>query len=182
MPPTPVPDPSSVNVGPAAPEPPESVGWPTSRPDHPGGSVPSPTTITEVKPASTLPDNLWLDTASPTSTVGAIETEAVPNGVQTAPSADRDAVSVVPRRSTFSHTGAAPASPDVCSVAPPVCKRRRKPTPLPPVTNTKACRAPGSVDSRIITPACENGSTLVNELTRAITVASPVIGRYRKLN
>jgi hypothetical protein len=105
----------------------------------------------------------------------------VPIAVQVTPSADREAVTDEPTRSSFSHAGAAPET-IVAAVVPPVLVRRWNWTPLLGVTSAKALRAPAASDSRIITPALVDACTACTLGTRETITPSPVIWRYTNMN
>ena len=81
-------------------------------------------TATFAKRASAPASTLRPVTARPTYTVSGMETTSVPSAVHVTPSADWNALSVAPRRSSFSHTGDGPGAPDEWVLKPPVTSRR----------------------------------------------------------
>ena len=83
---TSAPDPRTVNVPPAADASPATPTAPTSCACHGAGSVDAAWTVTASNVAVASSAALWLDTASPTYTLAAIEYVSDPTSVQVDPS------------------------------------------------------------------------------------------------
>ena len=113
-------------------------------------------------------------TASPTYTSPFIEIVSDPSAVHVLPSADADAVIVLPLRCSFSQYGAAASGPPVWTVAPPSSGRRWKATPFSAYTSTNAWAADGWSEARIMTPAFVQASARCSVVTRATMTPSPV--------
>ena len=94
----------------------------------------------------------WLVTASPMKTVAFITTVRRFTATHPDPSLDVSATIWLPLRVNRSHVGAVPGM-IIENVVPPLVNRSWLGMPFTGVTNTPAYGDPGSVDSRIITPA-----------------------------
>ena len=115
----------------------------------------------------------WLHTASPMYTLLVMERVAVPTVAHVLPSAEDDAVIVVPERTSFSQRGAAPDPPATYAVDPPFDVRASSSKPLDGVTSRSTCGDPVVSDWRIITPAFATELVFCIEATRATICPSP---------
>jgi len=84
---------------------------------------------------------------------------------------------VLPRRCTATQCGGASAEAVVFTESPPVERRRWNAAPFPVDTSMIACFDPAESVSRIMTPPFAQAFTFWMLATRAMIVASPVIGR-----
>src|SRR4051812_36786682 len=116
----------------------------------------------------------WLLTARPTLIVAANAIESVPIAIHSEPSADANALTVVPRRSSFSHIGAAAIGPVVLKLRPPWSCRRWNAIPLDGDTSRNACFDPALVVSRSISPAFDQALAFCSDATFAMNTPSPV--------
>ena len=133
-------------------------------------------TLSNVAVASV--ETTWLLTARPTSAFAPIVNVSLPTSVHPTPSADTYALIVAPMRSSFTQYGAATSGPVVLALVPPPTVRRWNALPWPADRSMNACAAPGSIVSRIITPALVHAFTFCTVATRAIITPSPFNGRY----
>jgi hypothetical protein len=115
-------------------------------------------------------------------TVVAMLIERLPICVHVTPSDEREAVKVLPERTSFTHTGAVPEPPLISVELPPVLARYCMRTPLLGDTTAIACLELAFKDSRIITPALAHALVLVCVSTLATIVPLPVSGWYTKRN
>ena len=96
---------------------------------------------------------LWLVTARPIKTLAAIGIVAVPTEVQLIPSAEMEAVKVLPLRARRTQYGATGPATVVPTAVAPVVSRCWNAAPEPGVTNISAYVESAARLSRIITPA-----------------------------
>src|ERR1043166_4672925 len=90
-----------------------------------------------------------------------------PMVVQLDPSAERDAVKVLPTRCTRTQYGALSPLTVIDEDEAPVLVRHWNETPAPGVTKHEPCVELALSDSRIITPAFAQGSVFCTPVTRA---------------
>src|SRR5256885_1837599 len=88
----------------------------------------------------------------PTKYVEGSSTLTDPTVVQARPFADSNAVTVLPRSSSFNQYGAPAVPPDELVDKPPADGRRTNAGPLPAVRNIDACAALLVSESRIMMP------------------------------
>src|SRR6185369_13458020 len=95
--------------------------------------------------------------------------------VQDEPSAEYDAVKVLPARDSFTHCGGTGplTQPATLTVLAPVAERTSIATPLVGVRRTEASMELVASDSRIITPALAKPAVCCSVATRAMTSTSP---------
>src|SRR3954466_12422211 len=121
---------------------------------HGGGATATPLTATRSNVVTDTASVVWLDTPSPMNTFAAIAIVSVPTSFQVVPSAEWEAVNVLPLRSSRTQYGAAKVVlPVVLTDVPLVVKRRWNAVPFAADSSMNACVDPGASDSRIITPA-----------------------------
>ena len=122
------------------------------------------TTLSNVAVASRVVS--WLDTPRPRWTSAGIANVSLPTVVHVDPFAERNAVIVLPRRSSFTHIGAVPAPPLVLVDIPPCATRRWNASPLPGETSMNACAESAVSRSRIMTPALTQACTCILPMRR----------------
>ena len=120
-------------------------------------------------------DAVWLVTASPINGLLPSGTVSEPTTVQLLPSADVEAVMMLPARASFTQRGGAPATA-VLVVCAPALARRWNVIPLDGVTNSAALAESAAPSLRIITPALVQAFTFSTVATRATIAPSPDIG------
>ena len=99
---------------------------------------------------------------------------SLPTSAHVAPSADSNAVIVLPLRVSFTQRGAVESVPAVLTLVLPSASRRWNARPLAPDTSMKACAEPAVSDPRNITPAFVQLATFCTEATRATIDPSPL--------
>ena len=140
------------------------------------GVGPEPVTATLSRMAAPRTGLLWLVTARPTKTLADMGIVSEPTRVQVTPSAEREAVKVLPARTILTQEGATTPAMVVDAEIPPAATRRWKDAPWPGVRTIEACAEPGASVSRIITPALAQTFVFRTLVTRATTVPSPLSG------
>src|SRR5688572_25794325 len=116
--------------------------------------------------------------ARPTRTSDGSATVSLPTNVQSDPSFETAAVTVVPTRVTFNQVGAPVPGAVVCVVRVPSAGRRWNASPSASEAKANACADAGDSDALIITPALVQGSVPMTDVTRATISPSPVMRRY----
>src|SRR5438034_11780496 len=103
-------------------------------------------------------------------------TVAEPTWVQVSPSGEVKPVSVLPARTSRTHSGAATLGCVLGLLVPLAVVRRWKRAPLPGVTAISALREPAANVSRIMTPTGAPPDVFSCDRTRAVIEPSPVSG------
>src|SRR5262249_39413055 len=118
----------------------------------------------------------WLTTTSPIVAAAAIVVVVVPVVTHAAPSGATAAVTVPPRRVSFSHAGAAWVPPAMNVVAPPATARFMNSIDPFGRTSRTTCADPAVRVSRSITPAFAYMLVFCKLATRATISTSPLVG------